>query len=113
MGSQTTVPPQGSPNAAPPPNALMNFMPMVVIIGIVYFLLIRPQQKQEKERRKMIDDVKSGDRVLTQGGLYGTVTGMRGPVIQLKISENVKVDVNRNAITQVLTDGINGASQAG
>jgi preprotein translocase subunit YajC len=110
MGTQTAVSPKGSPNAAPPSNPILNFMPMIVVVGILYMLVIRPQQKQEKERKRMIDDLKTGDRVLTQGGIYGTVSSLRGQIVQLKIADNVKVDVSRSAISQIITEATNGSS---
>lgn len=86
------------------PNPLMSFTPLVVVCGILYLLVIRPQQKQAKEHRRMVDALKNGDRVLTQGGLYGTVSNLKGNIIQLKIADNVRVDVSRSAITQVLAE---------
>jgi preprotein translocase subunit YajC len=109
MASQTAVPPRGSPNAAPAPSPIMSFVPMVVVIGILYMLIIRPQQKQTKEHRYMVDNLKAGDRIITQGGIHGTVTALKGSVIQVKIAENVRVDVSRSAITQVLKESTNGS----
>jgi preprotein translocase subunit YajC len=95
--------------AAAAPNPLMSFVPMIVVIGILYVLIIRPQQQQAKEHRRMVDGLKAGDRVVTQGGIYGTVTSLKGTVVQVKIADNVKVDVSRSAITQVLQASANGA----
>ena len=78
MGSQIAVAPKGSPNAPPAPNPIMSFVPMIVVIGILYFLIIRPQQQQAKEHRRLVDNLKTGDRVITQGGVHGTVTGIKG-----------------------------------
>ena len=90
-------------------NPIMSFFPVIVVCVILYLMVIRPQQKQAKELRRMLDALKSGDRVLTQGGLYGTVTNIKGNVVVLKIAENVKVEVTRTAITQVLLETSNGA----
>lgn len=69
------------------------------MIVIFYFLLIRPQQKKEKERKNMITALKQGDRVLTAGGLYGIVDSFKeGDVVVLKISGNTKAEFTRNAI---------------
>jgi preprotein translocase subunit YajC len=86
----------------------MNFAPIIVVCLILYFLVIRPQQKQAKEHRRMLDNLKSGDRVLTQGGIYGTVVALKGTSVVIKIADEVKVEVSRGAITQVITD-VNGA----
>ncbi|MFA5975852.1 MAG: preprotein translocase subunit YajC [Elusimicrobiota bacterium] len=109
MGTQTVLPKGSSTNATPTNNPLMSFMPMIVICLILYFLVIRPQQKTAKEHKRMIDNLKTGDRVLTQGGIYGTVTSIKGGIVQLKIAENVRIDVSRSAITQVIKEASNGS----
>ena len=109
MGSQVAVAPRGTAGAsAPAPNPVLNFLPMIVICAILYLLVWRPQQKQAKQHRQMVDSLKSGDRVLTQGGIYGTVVSLKGSVVQVKIADNVRVDVNRASITQVLNEAANG-----
>lgn len=80
------------------------FLPMIVIFGIFYFMLIRPQQRKEKERRKMIDELKSGTRVLFSGGIIGTVTNVKDKTFVVKIAENVKIEVARGAVSKVLGD---------
>jgi len=109
MGSLTAVPPRGSPNAQPAPNPIVSFVPMIVVIGILYFLIIRPQRLQAKEHGRLVDNLKTGDRVITQGGIHGTVTSLKGAIVQVKIADSVKVDVNRTAIAQVLQDATNGS----
>jgi preprotein translocase subunit YajC len=111
MGSQIAVAPRGSSSAQPAPNPIMSFVPMIVVIGILYFLIIRPQQQQAKDHRKLVDNLKNGDRVVTQGGVHGTVTGIKGGIVQVKIADNVRVDVNRTAIAQVILPSTNGAAE--
>jgi preprotein translocase subunit YajC len=111
MGSLTSAAPKGS-GATTPANPLMSVFPMVVVCLILYMLVIRPQQKQAKDHKKMVDDLKTGDKVITQGGIYGTVTGLKGAVVQVKIAENVRVDLSRTAISQILTEPVNGAPPA-
>jgi preprotein translocase subunit YajC len=96
-----------SPVAASP-SPIVSFVPMIVVIGILYMLIIRPQQQQAKEHRRMVDNLKTGDRVITQGGIHGTVTSLKGNVVQVKIAENVRVDVSRSAISQVIQEVTNG-----
>jgi len=112
LGTQTSATPRGTSGAQPPSNPLLNFMPMIVICAILYMLVIRPQQKQAKEHRAMVDSLKNGDRVLTQGGIYGTVVSLKGAIVQVKIADNVKVDVSRASITQVIVENTNGAPTA-
>ncbi len=109
MGTQTGAAPRGSPNAQPASNPFVTAFPMLFIFGVIYFLIIRPQQKQTKEHKNLVDNLKSGDRVVTQGGIYGTVTTIKGTIVQVKIADNVKVDVSRSAITQVLLESTNGS----
>ena len=73
--------------------AFMQFIPLIIIMVIFYFLLIRPQQKQAKERKAMIDALKSGDRVLTNGGITGANTGVREDELEVEIAKNVKVTI--------------------
>lgn len=80
-------------------------MMWVLIIGIFYFLMIRPQKKKQDELRNMMENLKRGDRVLTSGGLYGTVVGVKDNVAVLKIADQVKVEVAKSAITSVLEKG--------
>jgi preprotein translocase subunit YajC len=81
---------------------IMSFLPILVVCAILYLMVIRPQQRQAKEHKRMVDNLKSGDRVLTQGGLYGVVTALKGKALELKISDDVKVLVTRSAVTQVV-----------
>jgi len=69
------------------------------IILIMYFLMIRPQQKRQKEHQKMLESIKKGDKVITTGGMHGTVTDIDGNVYTIQISDNVKVQFEKSAIT--------------
>jgi preprotein translocase subunit YajC len=79
------------------------FVPMAIIFAIFYFMLIRPQQRKEKERQKMINETKTGDRILFSGGIVGTVTNVRENSLVVKIADGVKIDVLRGAVSKVLT----------
>lgn len=86
------------------PGGLMMLVPWIAILGIFYFLLIRPQQKQAQEHQKLLDNLKRGDRVLTQGGLYGTIQAVKGKVLEVKLAEDVKVLLARSHVSQVLAN---------
>jgi preprotein translocase subunit YajC len=73
---------------------------------IWYVLVILPQQRQRKKTQEMLSNLKTGDRVLTSGGIYGTIVGFRDTVVQLQVSKEVKLDVARSAIT-----GLQGAEK--
>ena len=81
---------------------LVSFGPFILIIIVMYFLLFRSQQKKAKERRLMLDAVRAGDKVVTAGGIIGTVASVKEKTLSLKIAENVKVEVNRASISGVL-----------
>ena len=83
-------------------NPLGMLMPMLIIFAIFYFMMIRPQQRKDKERRKMIDEIKSGDRILFSGGIVGMVTNVKDQALSVKIAENVKIDIARGAVNRVL-----------
>lgn len=71
---------------------------MIAIIGIFYFLMIRPAQTRQKKIAAMLSNLKNGDKVITNGGIYGTVVGLESDAVQLRIAEQVKIKVSRNAI---------------
>lgn len=81
-------------------NPLMQMAPIIAIFAIFYFLLIRPQQKQQKEHEAMLKGLKTGDKVLTTGGLYGTITGFKGDDLEVTFSQTVKLTVARSAVTK-------------
>ena len=74
---------------------------MVVVMGIFYVMLILPQQRQRKKVQQMLAALKSGDKVVTNGGIYGTINGIDGDTVILKIADQVKIRIARSAITQV------------
>ena len=74
---------------------------MIVVMGIFYVMLILPQQRQRKKLQQMLAAVKAGDKVVTNGGIYGTIAGIDGDTVILKIADNVKIRVARSAIAQV------------
>jgi preprotein translocase subunit YajC len=77
---------------------IMSFIPMIAIIAIFYFLMIRPQQKQAKLLREMRDALQKDDRVITSGGIHGVITNLKGDVVTVRIAEGVKIDVDRNSL---------------
>ena len=97
-----TAVPTGAPVQAQP-SVLGSFTPLILIMIAFYFLLFRPQQKREAKRREMINAVKKGDRVVTVGGIIGSVHKIIDErEISLEVSENVRMRILKNAITEVL-----------
>jgi preprotein translocase subunit YajC len=77
------------------------FIPMILIIGIMWFLIIRPQQQKVKQHRAMIDAVKKGDTVVTGGGIVGKVTKADGDEIEVEIAANTRIRVVRGTLSEV------------
>ncbi|MHB8172977.1 MAG: preprotein translocase subunit YajC [Nitrospirota bacterium] len=98
MGAQGGA--AGAPGAGP--SMFQSIIPLVIIFGIFYFLLIRPQSKKAKEHKAMLDALKKGDRVITSGGIFGTIQSLTANTVVLIISENVKIKVGRGYISQVV-----------
>ncbi len=87
------------------PDPIMSFLPLVIIFVVFYFLLIRPQQKRAKEHKQMVEAISKGDEVVTNGGLLGKVTGVGENFIQIKVSDNVEVKVQRHAVASLMPKG--------
>jgi len=83
---------------------LAGFLPIIILFAIFYFLLIRPQQKKAKEHREMIDNLKKGNRVVTSGGIFGTIVSLDDTTIGLEIAEKVKIKVARPNIAVLVSD---------
>ena len=81
------------------PSSIIQILPFIVILGIFYLLVFLPARRRQKKLQDMIDNLKAGDKVITSGGIYGTIVGFKEDRIQLRIAENVKVELSRNAVT--------------
>ncbi len=81
--------------------AVANFAPIVVMLLIFYFLLYRPQKKARQERDAMLSSLKVGSRVITIGGIYGTIVGLTNEIVRLKVADNVTIEVARGSINGV------------
>ncbi|MDR0706305.1 MAG: preprotein translocase subunit YajC [Treponema sp.] len=82
-------------------NALVSFVPFILIIGIFYFLIIRPQNKKQKETQKMLGALKKGDRIVTIGGVHGTIQKVKEASVIVKVDENTKMEFSRSAVSSV------------
>ncbi|WP_435141611.1 preprotein translocase subunit YajC [Pseudopelagicola sp. nBUS_19] len=83
--------------------AFGQFLPLILIFGIMYFLLIRPQQKKVKQHQTMVDAVKRGDRIVTQGGMIGKIAKVKEDnEVEVEIADGVKVRIVKSTISQVL-----------
>jgi preprotein translocase subunit YajC len=85
-------------------NSLLQLLPILAIMGIFYVLLILPAQRRQKKTQEMINALKNGDKVITNGGLFGTIVGIEGDSIQLRIADQVKVKILRSAVSGLQPD---------
>lgn len=95
---------EAAPAAAPAPG-LLEFVPLLLIFIVFYFLLIRPQMKRAKEHRKMTEALAKNDEVVTTGGLLGKITRIEETFVMLEIAQGVEVKVQRNAISALMPKG--------
>jgi preprotein translocase subunit YajC len=85
----------------PQPNPLISMMPLILIFIIFYFLLIRPQQKKQKEHEQMLKALDKNDEVVTTGGIHGTIVNIKEQTVMLRIDDNVKIELQKNAVSHV------------
>jgi len=93
------APPQGA--EAGPGGIITSFLPFIAVILIFYFLIIRPQNKKRKETERMLGSLKKGDRVVTIGGIHGTIQSVRDTTVIVKVDDNVKLEFLRSAISNI------------
>ena len=96
--------PQAGADAAVGPAAFItNMIPFALIIFIMYFLIIRPQNKKRKETEKMLSALKKGDKIVTIGGIHGTVQNVKDSTVIVKVDDNTKIEFLRSAVSNILT----------
>jgi preprotein translocase subunit YajC len=88
--------------AAPGSQGLMGFLPLVLLFGAMYFFMIAPQRKKQKEHAKMLDALTTGDEIITAGGVYGEITNKKDDRFVVRIAEGVKVEISKSFIHTVL-----------
>ena len=76
-----------------------------LIFVIFYFMIVRPQQKRQKERQRMLDGLKKGDKILTAGGIHGTIMGIEEKTVLVQIADGIKVKVDRGSVSTVVKEG--------
>ena len=88
--------------SASSPNSLVGFLPILLIFGIFYFLLFRPMQKQRKQTALMLAELKTGDNVVTSGGIVGTIVALDSDTLVLRVKpDNIKIQVARSAVSSM------------
>ena len=86
------------------PNPIMTFLPLILIIVVFYFFMIRPQMKKQKEVAAFRNSLAKGDKVITTGGIYGKIIEMKDNTVLLQVDDNVKIKVDKSAIVRDMTD---------
>jgi preprotein translocase subunit YajC len=84
---------------------LMSFLPLILMFAVLYFIMIRPQMKRQKETKAMLAALSVGDEVLTGGGIFGKVTAIKDDVVTVEIAANTQIQMQKGAITTVLPKG--------
>ena len=85
------------------PGGFLNLLPIwFFIIVIMYFVLIRPQKKRQQEQHRLVSSLKTGDKVVTNAGIHGLIANVKETTVMLKIADNVKIEVEKSAVTNVL-----------
>lgn len=89
MGSETTI------------NPIIALVPYLLIFGIFYFLVIKPQKEQQKQFQKMLEALKKNDEIVTNGGIHGTIVNIKDKTLVIRIDDNVKIEIDRTAVARV------------
>jgi len=82
-------------------NPILSMLPLVLMFAILYFLMIRPQQKKQKELKKMLSEIKKGDKVITSSGIHGIIAGLKDDSVLIKVADNVKIEFSKSAVVSV------------
>src|ERR1041385_4371698 len=81
------------------------FVPLIFIFVIMYFVMIRPQKKRQDEQKRLVSALKTGDRVVTNAGIHGLIANVKETTVLLKVADNVKIEIEKSAVTNVLKEG--------
>lgn len=92
-----------------PPGGILSFLPPLVIMFLIfYFVLIRPEKQKQAEARKMVDELKDGDNIITLSGIHGTIKKIKDDVVTLQVADNVRIKVERSSIGRLKSSGGSG-----
>src|SRR5947199_1373812 len=93
-----------SPAPSTPGGGIGFFVPLIFIFVIMYFVMIRPQKKRQEQQQKLVASLKSGDRVVTNGGIHGLIANVKETTVLLKVADNVKIEIDKSAVTNVMKE---------
>ena len=95
---------QGAAPTSSPASGIGFFVPFIFIFIIMYFVMIRPQKKRQVQQQKLIASIKTGDRVVTNGGIHGLISNVKETTVLVKVADNVKIEMEKSAIANVLKE---------
>lgn len=87
---------------AAPGGGLIGFLPIILIFVVMYYVMIRPQMKRQKEQTKLVSNLKTGDRVVTASGIHGLISNVKDRTVIVKVADNVKIEMEKSAVTNVV-----------
>ena len=93
-----------APQQAPGGGSGSFFIPLIFIFVIMYFVMIRPQKKRQQQQQQLVASLKTGDRVVTNGGIHGLISNVKENTVLVKVADNVKIEMEKSAITTVLKE---------
>jgi len=91
----------GAPAAEGGGNPIFTLLPFVVMFAVLYFLILKPQIKKQKDQQKMVDGLEKGDKIVTNGGIHGIITNIKDDILSVKIAENTRIELSRGAVSRV------------
>lgn len=110
-GSSTGVAPSNMGGMASQPGGLMAFLPFILMFAVLYFLILRPQQKKMKDQQTMLSSLKYGDEIVTTSGILGKVAGITDKVVTVEVADNVRVKMMKSQVSQVVKGSIKDLAQ--
>lgn len=93
---------QAAPAPASPGSGLFGLLPFVFIFVIMYYVMLRPQMRRQKEQAKLVSALKTGDRVVTSSGIHGLISNVKDSTVIVKVADNVKLEIDKTAVTNVV-----------
>ena len=93
---------QAAPAPASPGSGLLGLLPFVFIFVIMYYVMLRPQMRRQKEQAKLVSALKTGDRVVTSSGIHGLISNVKDTTVIVKVADNVKIEMDKTAVTNVV-----------
>jgi preprotein translocase subunit YajC len=99
-----------APAPAPGGGGIISFVPFILIFVIMYFVLLRPQMKRQKDQQRLMSTLKTGDRVVTNAGIHGLISNVKETTVIVKVADNVKIEMEKSAVTNILKSSEGAAS---